>query len=382
MPSVEPITRIIIRQGFENERAQANFLNGEPAYAIDSKRMYIGDGVTTGGNPVGMRNCMFATFTGNNTNINSSYAPAIGDIVYDYTSKLLYTLVDASYGLITSWVPIGTALVGDNVTISTAGDVISLIASSLDFSYIASSSVGRGLELINGGTTIRVADPSAELNFTGNQLSITPASVTNSMLSNMASNTVKGRTVSTGSPQDIPFDQLAALLAPLILQYAPAISVVVTGTMFDFGGTTAPAGYLACDGSAVSRTTYADLFAAIGVRWGAGNGSTTFNVPDLSRRATVGSGGTGTSTLGNQVGNTGGAESVLLTANQSGLRSHAHTGGAFWPNNTSPRAEQNQRDGPEDYTHFTTTGAVAAAPAIDAHNNVQPSAVVLKIIKT
>ena len=42
-----------------------------------------------------------------------------------------------------------------------------------------------------------------------------------------------------------------------------------------------PSGYLECDGAAVSRTTYADLFAAIGTTWGAGNGSSTFNVPDL-----------------------------------------------------------------------------------------------------
>ena len=52
------------------------------------------------------------------------------------------------------------------------------------------------------------------------------------------------------------------------------------GLIFPFGNTSAPTGYLACDGSAVSRTTYAALFAAIGTVWGVGNGSTTFNVPD------------------------------------------------------------------------------------------------------
>ncbi len=45
--------------------------------------------------------------------------------------------------------------------------------------------------------------------------------------------------------------------------------------------TTAPAGYLKCDGSAISRTTYAALFTIIGTTWGAGNGSSTFNTPDL-----------------------------------------------------------------------------------------------------
>jgi len=56
---------------------------------------------------------------------------------------------------------------------------------------------------------------------------------------------------------------------------------VPTGSVFAMATTTVPSGYLECDGSAVSRTTYADLFAAIGTTWGAGNGSSTFNVPDL-----------------------------------------------------------------------------------------------------
>lgn len=53
------------------------------------------------------------------------------------------------------------------------------------------------------------------------------------------------------------------------------------GMIMPFGTATAPAGWLPCDGSAVSRTTYARLFAVLSTTWGAGNGSTTFNVPDL-----------------------------------------------------------------------------------------------------
>lgn len=56
------------------------------------------------------------------------------------------------------------------------------------------------------------------------------------------------------------------------------------GTIAAFGGDTAPEGYLLCDGAAVSRGTYADLFAAIGTAWGEGDGSTTFNLPDLRGR--------------------------------------------------------------------------------------------------
>ena len=54
------------------------------------------------------------------------------------------------------------------------------------------------------------------------------------------------------------------------------------GTIVAFGGTTAPTGWLICDGSAISRTTYAGLFAVIGTAYGAGDGSTTFNLPNYS----------------------------------------------------------------------------------------------------
>lgn len=57
-----------------------------------------------------------------------------------------------------------------------------------------------------------------------------------------------------------------------------------SGAVLSYAGSTAPAGFLRCDGSAVSRTTYADLFAAIGTAHGTGDGSTTFNLPDYRGR--------------------------------------------------------------------------------------------------
>jgi len=60
-----------------------------------------------------------------------------------------------------------------------------------------------------------------------------------------------------------------------------AVRSVPTGAVFYFAAASAPLGYLSCDGSAVSRTTYADLFAITGTVFGTGDGSTTFNLPDL-----------------------------------------------------------------------------------------------------
>jgi microcystin-dependent protein len=61
-----------------------------------------------------------------------------------------------------------------------------------------------------------------------------------------------------------------------------------TGSVTDFAGSTAPSGWLLCDGSAVSRATYSALFSTIGTTYGSGDGSTTFNVPDLRGRVAAG----------------------------------------------------------------------------------------------
>jgi microcystin-dependent protein len=144
--------------------------------------------------------------------------------------------------------------------------------------------------------------------------------------------------------------------------------------IIDFAGTAAPTGYLACDGSAVSRTTYAALFAAISTTWGAGNGTTTFNIPNLQRRVTVGSGGSGTATLANSVGSTGGAEThTLITAE---MPSHTHTLTANVSLSSSFGAGGNNAAVNSSAPTTSSTGGDGA------HNNMQPSAVMLKCIKT
>lgn len=82
--------------------------------------------------------------------------------------------------------------------------------------------------------------------------------------------------------------------------------VAPSGIIEQYGGTTAPTGWLLCDGSAVSRTTYDALFAVISTAYGAGDGSTTFNLPDMRGRVPAGFAASGghpdVSTLGNSDG--------------------------------------------------------------------------------
>lgn len=98
--------------------------------------------------------------------------------------------------------------------------------------------------------------------------------------------------------------------------------VATVGSILWYAGGTPPPGYLVCDGSAVSRSTYAALLAAIGVAWGPGDGSTTFNIPDLRGRNPRGV-GTGPGLSPVLLGGAGGAEDVTLVAGQ--LAPHTHT---------------------------------------------------------
>jgi microcystin-dependent protein len=63
---------------------------------------------------------------------------------------------------------------------------------------------------------------------------------------------------------------------------APPVAAVLSGTVMEWGGASVPDGYLLCNGAAYSRAVYAALFAAIGTTQGAGDGFTTFNVPNIT----------------------------------------------------------------------------------------------------
>jgi len=80
-------------------------------------------------------------------------------------------------------------------------------------------------------------------------------------------------------------------------------TAVPTGAILAYGGTSAPPEFLLCDGSEVSRTVYAALFGVIGTAYGVGNGSTTFNLPDLRQKFPLGKAASGT---GNILGESGG----------------------------------------------------------------------------
>lgn len=116
-------------------------------------------------------------------------------------------------------------------------------------------------------------------------------------------------------PADVPADIHALALA--------LDSILPAGMVVPFAGNTEPAsGWLLCDGRAVLRATYDALFAAVGTAYGAGNGTTTFNLPDLRGRVPVGADSMGTAAgAANRLPN-----SLRARGQTGGAEQHGHTG--------------------------------------------------------
>jgi len=158
-----------------------------------------------------------------------------------------------------------------------------------------------------------------------------------------------------------------------IKAYVDSNAGIPTGTVSAFAGNTAPTGYVLCDGSAVNRTTQAALFAVIGTTYGVGDGSTTFNLPDLRGRVVAGMGGSllsGTDALAD----TGGASTHTLTENE--MPSHSHGIGGIA--NDMNIGTSSFRLSPA----AASIGDTKETGGDQAHNNVQPTIILNYIIKT
>lgn len=172
------------------------------------------------------------------------------------------------------------------------------------------------------------------------------------------------------------------------------LTIPPSGTVVAFAGSAAPTGWLLANGSAVSRTTYARLFAVIGTAFGAGDGSTTFNLPNFNGKVAVGR--DSTQTEFDTLGETGGSKTHQLTIDEMPQHDHNPPNGYFYVespigayrrsaniNNSGSTGE----DGVWRQRIAEYAGAAGAMPTEStgggqAHNNLQPYIVLNYIIKT
>jgi microcystin-dependent protein len=151
-------------------------------------------------------------------------------------------------------------------------------------------------------------------------------------------------------------------------------TAVPTGAVFMWpAAVAAPTGYLLVEGQTISRTTYAALFAVYGTTWGAGDGSTTFTMPDWRGRSPLGA-GTGSGLTARTVGQTGGEETHVLTTPE--IPSHSHN--TYVDGTTAPFSIGVDFNG-AIATGGTQTGLTGGG---GAHNTMHPFAVTNWIVKT
>jgi microcystin-dependent protein len=170
-----------------------------------------------------------------------------------------------------------------------------------------------------------------------------------------------------------------------MMQYDGSFAIP-PGVVLQYAGLSAPDGWLLCDGSAISRTVYAGLFAAIDTAWGIGDGSTTFNLPDLRGRVWAGNDNMGgssadrvTDASADSIGGNMGTETHTLTETE--MPSHHHTSNKVLDGSPLGSTDNN-------YDVICESGAsrsdvqTSSVGGGNAHNNMQPTIFGLYIIKT
>lgn len=191
--------------------------------------------------------------------------------------------------------------------------------------------------------------------------------------------TAKTSVVAAINELDSDIGSLAGLDTTIKTNVVAAINEVLSrivneavGTVKMFAGSAAPTGYLICDGSAVSRSIYANLFSVIGTTYGAGDESTTFNLPNLKGKIVAGLDANDTSF--NTLGKTGGEKTHTLNINE--IPSHTHALDILGSGGETPAGLNytvSAGGANSNFTQLTGGG--------QAHNNLQPYLVMNYIIK-
>jgi len=171
------------------------------------------------------------------------------------------------------------------------------------------------------------------------------------------------------------------------------IEGIPTATIVPWTDSSIPSGFLECNGAAVSRSTYSALFAVVGTTYGAGDGSSTFNVPDISDKTAIGK------SNNKALASTGGAENVASTGNIAGstgahalttpeMAPHSHPqggGSSVHPGNTPPGPRGGTSPGGSTGnagSGSTHSHNMSANFTGDATSVVQPYLTLIYVIKT
>lgn len=393
------IVKYKLRRGTDAQRLQVSFDEGEMVYTIDKKRVFVGDGATTGGIPVGSK----ATIV---DSLPSTTNYIVGDMVFVPGINRTY-MMDGS-----SWVFIGPAPDEDSIDFNSSSrlsitdggvrvnnlntnvvDLTGGVGLGVSGLYVnfdpAKLKINTSGQLSLAGPATFTLDPDGGLedkiagiaiNVDNTTLKIEPKLTGNNIVhvgvisaEHIADSSVSYVKLSAGVVQNggglsatstgiaVDYNTTTLTLSngqisvnpTYILNTIPNETAVPAGTVIHFAGMTPPTGYLAADGSAVSRTTYSRLSAVIGEMYGPGDGSTTFNLPDLRGYFVRGSGTNGDGTAAGTFGQ----------RQSDSLAQHSHAIASYTSIAGTPQASTVQNGWNGTSSTFTgTTGGTETRP--------------------
>ena len=226
----------------------------------------------------------------------------------------------------------------NNVGIQTSAPGAALDVANNGAIWLSNSGVARSIISADGSNSYYSAEGARSIVLKANGTTLFTINTTN------ATATI---------PIVLPADPTTALQAST-KQYVD--TVMPSGMIMPFAGTSAPTSWLACNGAAISRSTYATLYNAIGTTWGTGDGSTTFNVPDLRGVFLRGTGTNSNGAVGQSVG-TYAADTYLNHSHTASDSGHTHTYTAV-----SGTSQATGGSG-SNYYNSTTTGTTSTGNA-------------------
>ena len=316
------IVKYKLRRGTESQRPNIVFDEGELVYITDTQKVYVGTGYVSGGvllnNSIRYLTAAPTQTTPNDliyrSDLKKTYiydATNTGVYVGPYTDNITIAFDTNNQLSIASG---GVGIAHINSTIIDANSGLSLGLSGLYVNYNPATlyidpsnrlsvvpGIGSALDPYGGlqarplGVAVNTDNTTTEVDAGTNKLQvksisaqhIAPSSINVVKLSADVVAPNQGLVLSA-SGLAVNYDSTTIHISGgklavnmTAIPSVPTGGIVPTATVIHVATVTPPAGYLACDGSAVSRSTYATLYAAIGTTFGSGDGSTTFNVPDL-----------------------------------------------------------------------------------------------------
>lgn len=275
------LLKLLVRRGTDIDRRQIVLSEGELGYVIDTKKLYVGDGQTKGGILVGG-----SKFLGAATDVTSFTSAVTGDMAFDSDDEVLYYLVGGSPSNISNWVPIGGVYSNGNGTINVS-NTNKITVNKLSAGNFSSNALGNSLRLDSANkialdSTIKISQ--VDLDPTSSFLSI-PDKVSVGTQTFTLPTYAGGSNLFLTSTLDGTLDWQPA--GDSTIYVAGTASQIPVGSIMPFiSGASAPPGWLLCNGTAVPKASYNELWTVIGSTYG--STTTTFNLPDFVNKTIYG----------------------------------------------------------------------------------------------